>query len=90
LQDEILQGGIGAPGVVRGGGAIGPIDTAEALAFAPLDPEGDGGDANAEVAGDFAERLAFADGGYHGPTTLGLTLCLLMGLPLQGSVLDEL
>jgi hypothetical protein len=60
--------------MVRGRRTVGPIDTVEALALGPLDPEGDGGDADAELAGDFSERLTFADSGYHGPTTLDLTL----------------
>ena len=61
-------------GGVRGRGAVGPIDAVEALVLGPLDPEGDGGDADAELAGHFAERPALADGGYHGSTTLALTL----------------
>jgi hypothetical protein len=54
----------------------------------PLHPEGDGGDADAELAGDGPQGLAIADSGYQGATTLGLTLCLLMGLPRSGSPLS--
>ena len=89
VQDQILQGGIGPAGVVRGTGTVGPVDAVEALAFGPLHPEGDGGDADAESASDGAPGLACADGGYQGTTALGLTLCLLTGLPPSGSPLKE-
>jgi hypothetical protein len=74
LQDQILQGSIGATAAVWGRGAVGPIDTVEALPFGSVNPEGDGGDADAKLACDFAKRLALADSGSDGPTTLRLTL----------------
>ena len=43
-------------------------------------------DPNAELTGDGTQGLAAADGGYHGATPLGLTLCLLMRLPRHGAV----
>lgn len=44
LQDQVLQGGIGAAGLVRRVRAIGPIDAIQALTLGALDPVGHGGD----------------------------------------------
>jgi hypothetical protein len=63
---------------VRHAGAVGPSDAIKTLASDTLDPASDGGNAHAELAGHVPQRLALADGGYHGPTTLLLPLCLLM------------
>jgi hypothetical protein len=75
---------------VRGTRAVGPIHAIEALALGALDPVRDRGDADAELAGNGTQGPAAADGSDHGPTTLGLTLCLLMGFPPDGSFLDGL
>src|SRR5262249_20250866 len=87
LQDQLFQGGLCATSVVRGTGAVGPIDAIEATAFGPLHPGGDRGSADAELPSDGAERPARANGGYHGPATLLLTLCLLMEFPRSGSLI---
>ena len=89
VQDQILQGGISPAGVARGAGAVGPVNTVEALALGAPHPEGDGGKADAEAARDGARGLAGAGRGYQGTTALGLTLCLLTGLPPSGSPLKE-
>ena len=89
LQDQILQRGFGAAGLVRGVRAIRPVDPIEALALGPPDPVGNRGDAGAELARDGAECLARTDSGYHGPTPVGSTLCLLIGLPRNGFVLGK-
>jgi hypothetical protein len=68
---------------------VGPIDAIQTLASGTPDPASDGGNTHAELASDASQRLALADGGYHGPTTLLKTLCLLMGLPRNESVFDE-
>jgi hypothetical protein len=59
------------------------------LALGAPHPEGDGGKADAEAARDGAQGLAGANRGYQGATALGLTLCLLTGLPPNGSPLKE-
>jgi hypothetical protein len=74
LQDQILQGGLGAPGVVRCGRAIRPVHAIQTLPFGSLDPVGHGGDPHTELTGDGVQGLTSADSGDHGPTTLGLTL----------------
>ena len=85
-ENQILQGDIGAAGLVRGVRAVGPIDVIEALALGTLDPVRNRGDADSELTGDGTQGPATADSGYHGPATLDLTLCLLMGFPPDGSV----
>ena len=89
-QHQILQGDVRATGLVRHGRAIRPIHAIQALPFGALDPGSDRSDPNAEPAGDGTQGLAAADGGYHGTTPLGLTLCLLMRLPRHGAVSGEL
>ena len=86
LQHQILQGGARAQGLVRHGRAIRPIHAIQALPFGALEPVGHRSDPNAELTGDGTQGLAAADGGYHGATPLGLTLCLLMRLPRHGAV----
>ena len=76
--------------LVRSVRAIRPVHAIQPLALGPLDPVRNGGDTNAEAAGDNAQGLAAPDSGYHGSTTLGLPLCLLMELPPDGSVLRVL
>jgi len=90
LQDQILQGGIGAAGPVRRVRVVGPIDAIQALPFGPLDPGGHRGTPDAEGVGHGTQRLATADSAHPGPATRGLTLCLLMELPPDGSDLGEL
>ncbi len=90
LQHQVLHRSVGAAGLVRGVRAIRPVHAIQALALAPLDPVRDGGDANAEAAGDETQGLAASDGGYHGSTPRRLSLCLLMGFSLEGSVLGNL
>ena len=60
--------------------------TRSSAALWRLDPVGHRSDPNAELTGDGTQGLAAADGGYHGATPLGLTLCLLMRLPRHGAV----
>jgi hypothetical protein len=90
LQNQILRGGVRAPGLVRHGRAVRPIRAIQALPFGALDPVGHRSHPNAEPAGDGTQGLAAADGGYHGTTPLGLTLCLLMRLPRHGAVSGKL
>jgi hypothetical protein len=87
LQDQVLHGGLGAAGLVRAARAVGPIDAIQALAFGPLDPVRHGGNADAEPPGNGMQGLAATGGGDHGSPPLRLTLCLLMGLPCDGSLL---
>src|SRR5262249_56818798 len=89
-QGQVLQGGLCAAGLVGRVRAVGPIDAVESLALGTPDPAGDGGDAHAELASDGTQGPPSPDGSYHGAATLPLTLCLLMGLPHDGSVLGEL
>ncbi len=90
LQNQILQGGSGAAGLVRRTGAIGPSNAIEPLAFGTLDPVGDRGDTDAKAASDGTQGLTAADSGYHVATPLFLTLCLLMELPHERSGLEQL
>jgi hypothetical protein len=90
LHHQVLQGGARAPSLVRHGRAVRPIHAIQALAFGALDPVGHRGDPDAELARDSTQGLAAADGGYHGATPLGLTLCLLMSLPRHGAVSGKL
>ena len=86
LQHQVLHRRVGAASLVRSVRVIRPVHAIQALAFGPLDPVGDGGDADAEVPGDDSQGLAAPDSGYHGSTPLRLSLCLLMGFSLEGSV----
>ena len=90
LQHQVLHSGVGAAGLVRRVRAIRPVHAIQALAFGPLDPVRDSGDTNAEAAGDDAQGLTASHSGYHGSTPLDLSLCLLMGFSLEGSVLGNL
>jgi len=90
VQGQIFQRGFGALRPVRRAGAVEPIDAVQALALGALNPEGDGSDADAELSGDGAVGLAFADGGNHASTTLHLTFCWFMELLPNGSALGRL
>jgi len=90
LQDQILQEGIGATGLVRGTRAIREVHPIQPLALGPLDPVCHRRHLHGELLGYRTQRLAPPDRGYHGFPTLDLTLCLLMELPRNGSVLGKL
>ena len=90
FQNEILPSDVRATVLVWGVRVIGPVHAVQTLAFGPRDPVGDGGDADAKLAGDGTQRLASSDCGYHVSTPLRLSFCLLMGFPLDGSVLEKL
>jgi hypothetical protein len=66
--------------VVRGTGALGPIDAIEATPFGPLHPQGDGGDADPELPSDGAQRLARANGGLPSPDDAPLDALLAHGI----------
>jgi hypothetical protein len=72
--------------MVRGTGAIGPIDAVEALPSGALDPGGDRGNTDAEASCDGTQCLPSSDGGYHVSAALLLTLCLPIELPHERSV----
>src|SRR6266542_3171348 len=85
-QDQVLDGGIGPPGVARGPGAVCPIDSIEAVPPGAFDPVHDGAGAHAEAAGDGTGRLPPTDGSNHLLTTFGDAVCLLMLVPSMGVV----
>ena len=72
--------------LLGGARAIGPIHAIQARALGPLDPVGNRGEPDAELAGHRTPGLATANGGYHGTTTCGLTFCLLIEFPRKDSV----
>ena len=90
LHDQILQGGRGAAGLVRGTRAVREVHPVQPLALGPLDPMGHGRHPYSELLGYRTQRLATPDCGNHGFPTRDLTLCLLMELPPYGSVLEKL
>ena len=49
-QNQILQGGFGASGLVGRMRTVGPINAVQALAFGPLDPVSHGSDSDTELA----------------------------------------
>src|SRR5438270_10225171 len=87
LQHQILQGDLGAAGLVRRTRAVREVHPIQALAFGTLDPVGHRRHCYAELLGYRTQRLASTHGGYHGLTALGLTLCLLIRFPPVGSLL---
>jgi hypothetical protein len=88
--DQILDGGVGPPGPLRGAGAIEPIDPVEASAGRTGDPVADRAGAHPEAARDGANGLSLADGGDHLPMTLSDTVCLFMVLSSNGPFLEIL
>ena len=78
VQDEILDGGGGPLGRVRGARPIGPIDAVEASAVRVADPAVDGRGAHMELSGDLVLRLTAPNGLDHGPAAGDFPISLLM------------
>jgi hypothetical protein len=87
LQHQILQGNLRAARRVRRTRTVREVQPIQALALGPLDPVSHRRHRDAELLGNRTQRLATTHGGYHGSTTLGLTLSLLIIFHLVGSVL---
>jgi hypothetical protein len=78
VQDEVLDGGGGPLGRVRGPRPIGPIDAVEASAVRVADPAVDGRGAHMELLGDLVLRLTAPNGLDHGPAAGGFPVSLLL------------
>ena len=73
--DEIFDpGGGGGGGAPAAAGPIGPIDTVQALVVGTGDPDLDGAQADPELAGHGAQRLALSHRGHHGAALLFLAV----------------
>ena len=90
LQDQVLQGGSGATGLVRGTRAVREVHPIQPLALGLLDPVCHRRHPHGELLSYCTQRLATPDRGYHGFPTLDVTLCLLMEKPRDGSVFGKL
>jgi hypothetical protein len=73
--NEVFDVGRGCRGrTPTAAGSIGPIDTVEALAVGPRDPDLDGAEADVKLSRHDTQRLTLPHGGHHSPALLLLAV----------------